>query len=276
MSLKDIFKYALTEDIYFEISRGVIPGFTPLTLTGNNGSVGASLETIWDEGGLYVYPPEPLQFKVSSANVNDTILGTGAREVFIAGLDSEGLWQVEIVKLNGQTAVLTTKTFSKINCARITSVGSNGRNHGKVYIGTGTITTGVPATKYGLIDGTSNTQDNAMKQGVFTVPRGYKVYITGYVTGVEAAKEGTLSVYYQVPGRPMIGSVELILFQAPLQITLRSLPSFPELTNIEIRGFADTGDLFIRANIGFILERVDPLVPFILPESLIPSDTWEF
>jgi len=265
---------ALSENILFEIARGSIPGFTSITITGNNPSVGTVLETIWDESGLYVYPPTPLQFTISSVSNDDTANGTGARAVFIIGLDAEGNWQTEISPTNGQAGILTEKTYSRINVAYNVSAGSAGRNLGKMYIGTGALTAGVPATVYGSIDGTSNTRDNTMKQTPFTIPKGYVGYVTGFVVGLEAAKEGTLSIFHRVQNQLMRGEGELILYQSPLQISLSTPFRFPALTDIELRGFATTGDLFLRANMTVILERVDETVPFILPGSLLPSEEW--
>jgi hypothetical protein len=84
------------------------------------------LETIWAEGGLYSYLTAATVLKVSSSSVNDTSAGTGARTVELSGLDADYNEISELVTLNGQTPVNTTKLFLRINRMVVRSAGSGG------------------------------------------------------------------------------------------------------------------------------------------------------
>jgi hypothetical protein len=263
--LQTLFKNAVSDDLLFEISRGAIPGFSRFTITGDNSAVGTTLETIWDNGGIYTYPASATKLKIASTSANDTAEGTGARSTFIAGLDANGYWQHEIVPLAGQAGAESTLTYSRLNVAFNYSVGSGGYNAGRITIGTGTPVAGVLPTVYGVIDGTVHTHDNMMKQAIFSVPKGYRMYYLGSVLGVEAAKELILSIYFQKQEMPMLGGGELILYQSPLQFVINPPMVFDEMTNCEARGFVASGDAFARINLDIILERVDESVPFIFP-----------
>lgn len=266
-------KNVISDDVCFEIGRGKLPGYIAFDITGDNGALGTTLETIWDAGGLYTYPASASQMIVSSESDNDIMGGTGARSVFVAGLDADGYWQYEIVPLNGQAGYTTEKTWSRINYMEIYIAGSLGYNEDKVYIGTGALSLGIPANIYGLIDGTVHTHDNVMKQAVFSVPKGYMAHIVGYVVGVQAAKEVTLSFYERSQGGLFHGRGEVILYQSPLVVSYSHPVSLSELKDMEIRGFVDAVTTFVRVNARLVLERVDDSVPFILP-NFTTADTW--
>lgn len=271
--LESYFKNVKSENVIFEISRGKIPGMCFFPLAGDNGAVGTTIETIWDGGGLYTYPSVASQMYVTSDNVNDTEGGTGVQETFIIGLDVNNNWQYETVVMNGLTGRLTEKSYKRINFWQNTKVGSSGYNAGKLYIGTGTITDGIPANIYAVLNGTVSTHDNRMKQAVFTVPKGYNAYPLGYLVGVQAAKELTAALYHRGSNGVMVGGGEIIVYQNALEIQLTGLEKFSEGTDLEIRGFSDVGDLFVRVSSTLLLERFDDTVPFILP-NLTLSDTW--
>ena len=84
---------------------------------------------------------------IASTNVNDTALGTGARKVFLQGLDNNWKEQSEEITLNGQTPVATTKTnWLRINKMFVSQVDTNGTtNLGDIYISSvNNFTLGVP------------------------------------------------------------------------------------------------------------------------------------
>ena len=64
---------------------------------GFNPDISTSEETVWDHGGLYSYLAAASVLSVSSANVNDTALGSGARTVQIHGLDAKGFLALQLM-----------------------------------------------------------------------------------------------------------------------------------------------------------------------------------
>lgn len=92
----------------------------------------AATETIWEAGGLYVWPTTTETIDIVSDDVNDTSAGTGARTVTIEGLDGDYNEVEETVTLNGLTTVTTTNSFFRVNRAYISSVGSGLTNAGNI------------------------------------------------------------------------------------------------------------------------------------------------
>jgi hypothetical protein len=176
------------EPFNLQVARGQIPWHQSVVVFGYNGDTDTSIETIWPYGGILPFPSAALQMKVSSDNANDTAAGTGARTVYVEGLDADHNVISEIVTLNGQTAVLTTQSFLHINNAYVATAGSLNSSAGSIYFGTGVVTAGVPATVYDVI----LYDYNSRITGSYTIPAGYTAYLeqglfsAGQVSGSNA------------------------------------------------------------------------------------------
>jgi hypothetical protein len=155
--LRSISQVGTSEPFELQVARGQITGHKTVFKFGYNNDVGSTKETIWEQGGLYSYPPSATVMTISSSSANDTAAGTGARTVEV------------------QTPVNTTKSYFRINRGIVRSAGSGGANAGIIYAGTGTVTTGVPANIYLLINGDG---DNQTLMGLWTVPAGYTAFLT--------------------------------------------------------------------------------------------------
>jgi len=172
--LSSISRFGLTEPFELQVSRGQITGHRAVTVFGYNPDVDTARVTVWPHTGIIPLPAAALQLKVSSSNANDTAAGTGARTVYVAGLDANHNEIEEIVTLNGQTAVLTTQSFLHINNAYVATAGSGLSAAGDIYFGDGVVTAGVPATVYDLIKFDYNQRITAS----YTVPAGYTAYVS--------------------------------------------------------------------------------------------------
>ena len=162
-----------TEPFKLQVTRGMVAGHKPLFKFGLNSDINGSLETVWSHSSLYVYPTTAAVMKVSSTSANDTAAGTGARTVLVAGLDADYNEISETVTLNGQTAVLTTNSFIRVFRAYVVTAGSGDTAAGTIYVGAGSVTAGVPATVYAVIE----IGDNQTVMAMWTVPAGYTFYI---------------------------------------------------------------------------------------------------
>jgi hypothetical protein len=193
-----ISRFGLTEPFELQVARGQISWHKSVTVFGYNPDVDTSRVTVWPYTGIIPLPAVALQMKVSSSSANDTANGTGARTVYVAGLDANHDEIEEIVTLSGQTAVLTTQSFLHINNAYVATAGSGLSAAGDIYFGTGTVTAGVPDTVYDLI----KFDYNQRITGSYTIPAGY----TGYLSqGLFSAGQPGGSA--QVSGRLMtVGS----------------------------------------------------------------------
>ena len=185
-------RWTKSEPFELQVARGQIRGHSIVHIFGYNPDVdSATEETIWTAGGLYQHLDAPAIMTVSSSSASDTSAGVGARSIYIVGINSTGGEVSETVVLNGQTPVNTTHTYTEIQNSSVLSVGSSEHNVGNISIGTGTVTSGVPANIFGHILAT----ENKSLIGHYTIPAGYTGYLiaggmssgteggTAYVTG---------------------------------------------------------------------------------------------
>ena len=220
-----------------DVSSGALsPSYKQILKFGTNPTVNNSLHTIWQQGGLYSYPPSASTMTVSSSDVNDTSAGTGARTVEIFGLDASYNEASEIITLNGQTAVTTVNTYIRMNRALVLTAGSGGANAGNIYVGTGTVTSGVPANIYTVINGDGSNQT---LQAFWTVPAGYSAYIyqTNISTGTSSSTPAILTTF--LVARPFGGvfnTKEVITLSTGNHLQDYSFPiKLTEKTDVEFR-----------------------------------------
>jgi hypothetical protein len=148
---------------------------------GRNSSVGASDETIWTAGSLYVWPGSA-QIMVLGSAVNSDIgqvgsLGNYARAVKISGLDSGYLQVDEVVTLDGTSGSNTTTEFIRVNRMEVVSSGTFAKNAGTLYLGnTGTLTAGKPPVVFSLID----SGEGQTRCAFYTSPASYYSHFINY------------------------------------------------------------------------------------------------
>ena len=231
-----ISKLGQTEPFELQVAQGQIAYHENIYKFGQNSVVGDSVETIWQQGGLYSYPPSATTMTVSSSNINDTSTGTGARTVLISGLEGDYNEISETITLNGQTAVTTTNLFLRVNRAIILTAGSGGANAGTIYVGTGTVTTGVPANIYTTINGDGTNQS---LQAFWTVPANYNAYVyqTNISTGNSSNTPAVLKTLLVArPHGGVFNTKEVIVLTDGNHLQKYSFPfTLTEKTDIEFR-----------------------------------------
>ena len=190
--LSSISRFGLTEPFELQVARGQITGHRSVVVFGYNPDVDQTRVTVWPHTGIIPFPAAAIQMKVSSSSTDDAAAGTGARTVYVEGLDANHREISETVTLNGQTEVLTTQSFLHINDAYVATAGSGNSAAGDIYFGTGTVTAGVPATVYDLI----KFDYNRRITGSYTIPAGHTGYL---VQGLFSAGQAGGSA--QVVGR---------------------------------------------------------------------------
>jgi len=244
MAITSITQKGTTEDFGLQVARGQIPNHKHVYKFGQNAVVGNSVETIWSQGGLYSYPPSATTMTVSSSNTNDTSAGTGARTVLISGLDGDYDEISETITLNGQTAVTTTNSFLRVNRAIVLTAGSGGVNAGIIYVGTGTVTSGVPANIYTTINGDGTNQT---LQTFWTVPANYTAYIhqTNISTGNSSNTPAVLKTLLLArPHGGVFNTKEVIVLTDGNHLQMYSFPiKLTEKTDIEFRAVSSSNSV---------------------------------
>jgi hypothetical protein len=224
-TISSITRQGTFEPFGLQVSRGQIQGHSSVIVFGYNPDVDTSEESVWPDGGTIPHPTSASVLKISSSSANDTSAGTGARSVFIEGLDGDYTVVSETVILSGQTAVNTTKSYLYVNSFYVVSVGSGGENAGNINAGTGTVTAGVPAVLYDIIA----TGYNSRTTGHYCVPAGYTGYlIQGVFSSGQASGSTAVTGFLKQHGPDgilRVGAVTTVnnstadyLFEMPLQI----------------------------------------------------------
>lgn len=185
------------EPFGLQVARGQITMHESFQIFGYNPDVDTSEESVWPDGGTIPHPTVASVLKISSSDANDTSAGTGARTVFIEGLDGDYNVVSETVTLNGQTAVNTTNSYLYVNSFYVVTAGSGGANAGNINAGTGVVTAGVPAVLYDIIAIGYNQRTTAH----YCVPAGYTGYmVTGVITTGQATGSTAVSAFLKQHG----------------------------------------------------------------------------
>lgn len=149
---------------------------TPFYISGLNAVPTSTAETLWGNSNLYTFLTTNMTTPtVSSGSANDTAAGTGARTVYIEGVDSTYTTQSETVTMNGQTGVNLVNSYMTINRIRVLTAGSSDTNAGIIYVGTGVLTSGAPAA--GATHGYMAVGVGVAQSFVYAVPSGYTLII---------------------------------------------------------------------------------------------------
>ena len=126
-----------------------------------------------NEFGADVIPyPNGLQLSIVSSSANDTLLGTGVRQVMVHYLDSAYLERTETVNLNGITPVNTIATdITRIQNLHALTVGSLGVSAGNISL---TNLAGTVTYEYIKIGGNQSLTSH------FTIPDNKVGYLTAW------------------------------------------------------------------------------------------------
>lgn len=173
-----------------QVSRGQISYHQAYTVFGYNPDVDQTEESVWPDGSTVPHPTTASQLTIASTNANDTAAGTGARTVFIEGLNGDYVTVSETVILNGTSGVTTTNSYLYVNDFYVLTTGSGGANAGD-------ITAKVGVTLYDIIA----TGYNQRTTGHYCVPAGYTAYLTvGVFTAGQTSGSTSITGFLKVHG----------------------------------------------------------------------------
>ena len=231
-----------------------VEGLGEIHKFGFNADIASPEETVWDQGGLYTYPSSAGQLGISSSSVFDVVGATGARTVEIFGLDGSYVEINETLAMNGQTTVQTTNSYLRIFRAIVRTAGAAAFNGGDIYVGTGSVSSGVPATKYLKI----TAQQNQTLMALWTVPANKWFYLTHWQATTFG--QASQSLEFRLVARPEneVFQVKrrILLFRSPVDWPQDIPQRFAPKTDIEIRAKASGGSIDASASFqGYIMGR---------------------
>lgn len=173
-------QYGKNEAFDLQVSRGQVQGHTAIFRSAYSTFVTSGQNyAVWNRAANYTFPASASLMTLSSSATGDT-----TQSVLITGLDANYLQISEVIVLNGQNAVTSTKSFFRVNDMLVLTDSPTGN----IYFGTGTVTTGVPANVYGFI----SAGDNQQLGGWYTVPAGNTLYIQGGSVNCSLANQNKL------------------------------------------------------------------------------------
>jgi len=237
---------------YFEIVKGNVPGHSFIGFEGIDENVGTTEYALWAEASLYVYPTVATLMNVSSGSANDDNGNTGAWNVTIYGLNAAYQMINETVTMNGQAAVPTVNQYFRVNRMVVEHVGTNTKNVGIIYIGTGAIVAGKPTVVYNEIAAGWGISSTA----IYTVPDGYTGYIAYFHIGTDSSK--IIEIALQSRCLTSLGNSWSVDYHDHFsnQGVTHNLPlpfPYPEHTDIKVTARNSVGDAFATCDVFFIL-----------------------
>ncbi len=186
----------------FENSRGNIKNALPFVLNASTPTLAMGITSdVWDVGGTLVWQDTAQRIEIVSSSANDTIAGSGARQVLVRGLDGDFNLQNETVDMDGLTPVFTTNLYRRHFRTEATSSGTQGTSTTSSLAGTIDVsweTSGDPAgTIPPLINGVS---ESSTRSTHFTVPTGFTVEIESVTVFVETLKQVSMFIMNRTQG----------------------------------------------------------------------------
>jgi hypothetical protein len=241
--IASITRYGRTEPFELQVSRGQVAWHKRLLKFGNNPLINDTEETVWEAGGIYVYPTSAITLTAtSSAGATDSNIA-----MTVQGLDADYNEISDNIVLSGSGTATTTKQFLRVNRAFVTG--------SKAATGT------VSFTNNGITYATVNS-DNQTLMALWTVPAGYTAYIlqTDVTVLTEANnKFGTIRFVTRLPGS-VFRTQDLFSAQNSSVTRTYSIPlPIPEKTDIEFRAIGSSANaaLHVSATVELIYIKND-------------------
>lgn len=255
--ISSITRQGTFEPFELQVARGQIQGHRNVTVFGFNPDVDTTQVSVWPLPSLITFPSSAIQMTVSSSSADDTSAGTGARTIVVQGLDQNYNEVTETVIMNGQTAVTMTASLLRVNYAYVATAGSANSAAGDIYIGTGLVTAGVPATVYDII----KLDYNNTTTGSYTVPAGYTGYFSQGLFSTGQASGST-----KVEGRLLTRGADNIRRTAAITTLNNGVANYafdyplaiPEKTTVEATAIGGANNNAVSSMFIFVLIKQGP------------------
>ena len=163
-----------------DISAGRVTGHSRVSQPGHNPSIDAVWELVSAKSGAYTWLNTADTLHVMSDQGADTVLGTGARTVYIWGLNAN--WQEisETINMNGAVAVATTLKYLRVLGAYVVTAGTGLQNAGNISI--------MDITDTHTLAYIEAIKNRALA-ALYAVPAGYDLYLNHWYCAEAAGKE---------------------------------------------------------------------------------------
>lgn len=233
-----------------QVAMGLVSGAEIITLTGFNNSVSTSEETYWMGSSAFTWPTSATAATISSGSTNDdgSPVGTGCNTARVRYVNSTYDEVNEVLTLDGQTGVSLSATTLGVNLIECVAAGTGLTNAGVIYVGTGTVTAGVPATVYNRADAGFGRSGSAF----YMVPDDRAVLLLDIDIGVTVAQINYAYLYKQIEGGAfnlIANFISLLDGGFPYRSFAQGPIYFPARSKLRLNGVSQTSNANGRANI---------------------------
>ena len=242
----------IPKDFLTEVQKGNVEGHSGIFRAGRIEDAGIALNSI-SFGITGIVPKKSVasQFHVSSASVNDTLAGSGAEAVFLAGLDADFNEQGEIIVLDGTSVISSVNDYIGFPLTLAVTHPTGGQyplfteraaqGEITVYDDVGENT---PVMKIGISGGLSL---NFGLHAAYIVPLGHTLFIHQFTAGSNEGKDALVSARVQFNGGITSTLISFDLFESVGRIPLLPPSNLPEKASVELTAFASQGEVDVFA-----------------------------
>ena len=163
---------------------------------GRNDNVGTSFVPVCF-GGFYRTPQVSgaTQLRVKAGNANDTSDGSGARSVFIEGIDANGELATETLATNGESAGSNSvNSYIRVFRGYVLTTGTYGTQLAGSHSADITIENAAGTEDWLTIDSNGFSRGQS-EIGAYTVPKGKAAYILDFEYSVDTSKVSKLLLF---------------------------------------------------------------------------------
>jgi len=238
-----------TKEFLIEVSKGKVPGHDSFLVIGAKESITTASETVWDLSGNFTFPSGDESWELLSDDTNDTLSGTGAQKVIVAGLDSNFDRQTEIVNMDGTTPVVLART--DWNRSINTAVFSKADNINRSNIGTITLRVSGGDTRATILPGKGRSFN-----GFYTVPKDKTSFLMSIISFTPKGEDIILDPLARVFGsNAWISGGITPLYQKDVIVPFNTFPRFETKTDLEPR--VESTNTNIKGSVGLEILEVD-------------------
>lgn len=238
-----------TSDYFNDVSQGVYDGEYIVNKFGRNGAIGTSLAPV-SIGGNYRTPTTAQALEFVSTSANDTAAGSGARSIFIQGLDSNFDLISETIATNGLTPVALVNSYTRVFRFFVATSGTYASQTASSHAGNLILQASGAGDEWARIDLVATVFGVGQSQiGCYTVPRGYTACLLSKHITVETNKPASLYFFKRdqinvasAPFGPMRLFEENDGIQAPFSVNGKApIQTFDEMTDIGFMSIVGAG-----------------------------------
>jgi hypothetical protein len=165
---------------------------------GHNAAVGTTPVPI-SHGGIYRTPQVSgaTTVRVKAGDADDASDGTGARSIYIEGINASGEKVSEVIPTNGETAgANSSNSYIRLYRAYVNESGTYGSQSSSSHAADIVIENSAGTADWITIDlDSAGFADSQSEVGAFTVPRGKTAYILNITYAVDSTKQTSLFLY---------------------------------------------------------------------------------